>query len=154
MTPITPGSIPAALASSVSICIASAYESLTRTTTSPKINERSGVLICTFTISLSLTPNSFASFTVAWMCLFATITPSVNSNSPLGPTNLQPGVPFKSPDSLTTIGKPILLASVAESSTWEAFLNGPKIDTPANSFLGPTTVTLSAHIVQVVITFF
>ena len=51
------------------------------------------------------------------MCLFATITPSVNSNSPLGPTNLQPGVPFKSPDSLTTIGKPILLASVAESST-------------------------------------
>jgi len=75
----------------------------------------------------------------------ATITPSESSTSPQGPTNLHPGVPAKSPDSRIAIPRPKLLASVAESSTWDAFRNGPKIDTPESSFLGPTTVTRSAH---------
>ena len=67
------------------------------------------------------------------------------STSPFGPTILQPGVPTKSPDSLITIGKPMLRASVADNSTWSALRTGPKIDTPASSFFGPTIVTLSSQ---------
>ena len=51
------------------------------------------------------------------MWRFATITPSLISNEPHGPTIVQPGVSFKSPDSLTAIPNPILLASVALNST-------------------------------------
>ena len=39
----------------------------------------------------------------------------------------------------------MLRASVAETSTWLRGLNGPKIETPASSLFGPTTVTLSSQ---------
>ena len=73
------------------------------------------------------------------MCLFATIKPSLNSTSPHGPTNLIGEEPATSPDSRTQIGAPKVLQSVAETSTWEAGLNGPRMETLASVFLGPTT---------------
>ena len=97
----------------------------------------------TETISPFLTPNSAASASVIWMCLFATITPSSRSTEPLGPTSVHLPDPAISPDSLIGASIPIERASVALSSTWLNFLHGPRIDTLASSFLGPTTVTLS-----------
>ena len=89
----------------------------TRQTTSPKISERPSLSILTPTTSLSSTPNSAAASGVRWMCLLATITPSEIVTCPLGPIKVHPGVFAKSPDSLTTPGKPIHLASVKEIST-------------------------------------
>ena len=77
------------------------------------------------------------------MCLLATITPSLISTSPAGPTILQAPEPLTSPDSLIGAAIPIERASVAESSTCVSGRTGPKIDTPSISFLGPTTLTLS-----------
>ena len=51
------------------------------------------------------------------MCLFATITPSLSSTSPLGPTSLQAPLPAVSPLSLIGAATPIERASEAESST-------------------------------------
>ena len=79
-----------------------------------------------------------------WICLLATITPSEISISPQGPTILQAPEPSRSPDSLIGAAIPIERASVADNSTCVAFLQGPRIDTFASSFLGPTIVTLSS----------
>ena len=56
---------------------------------------------------------------------------------------MQPGVPATSPDSRTGAMMPMLRASVRLSSTWSALRTGPRMDTPASSRLGPTTVTRS-----------
>lgn len=53
ISPMRPGVAPAALDSSVSMCIASAYFGLTLTTTSPKTSERPFESILTLTICLS-----------------------------------------------------------------------------------------------------
>lgn len=53
ISPMRPGVAPAALDSSVSMCIASAYFGLTLTTTSPKTSERPLESILTLTICLS-----------------------------------------------------------------------------------------------------
>ena len=99
ISPIMPGVAKAAFDSSVSMCIARAYLGLTLTTTSPKTSERPSELILTETISLSLRPNFSASSGVAWMWRFATITPSLSSTSPAGPTSLHAPLPAISPDS-------------------------------------------------------
>ena len=109
--------MPAAFASSVSMCIAGRKFSLTLTTTSPNITERLSELIFTFTICLSIKPYSDALSGFKCMCLLATITPSFKTTSPHGPTNVHPGVPLWSPDSFTGGTRPIFLASVNESST-------------------------------------
>ena len=110
-----------AFASSVSMCIAGANFSLTRTTTSPRIAVRSE-LILTETICLSDTPYSLASSGVMWMWRLAAITPSVRTYSlPFsGLTSLQPGVPATSPLSRIGALRPMVRASVSESSTWLA----------------------------------
>ena len=59
----------------------------------------------------------------------AAINPSLSSISPHGPTNLIPEVPLMSPDSLISATTPRVLASVKETSTWQALLSGPRIDT-------------------------
>ena len=46
-------------------------------------------------------------------------------------------------DSRTGAAIPIFLKSVSESSTWSAFLTGPRIETFFISPLGPTIVILS-----------
>ena len=99
----------------------------------------------TATMSLSLTPNFSASSGVAWICLFATITPSTNSISPAGPTNLQAALPATSPDSLIGAATPNVRASDKETSTCVAFLAGPKILTFLIVFFGPTKSTLSTQ---------
>ena len=131
--------------SSVSMCIASANFSETLITTSSKMSARSSVSIFTQTFCFSSTPHSFAVSGVRCICLFAAITPSVSSTSPQGPTSLQPADPAMSPDSLIGACTPMDLASVREISTWSAFLQGPRIDTPESVRFGPTMSILSTH---------
>ena len=50
-----------------------------------------------------------------------------------------------SPDSLIGALTPNVLASVNETSTWSASLTGPKIETPAIVFFGPTMSNLDVE---------
>ena len=132
ISPIVPAAGQTAFASSVSMCIASAKLGFTRTTTSPKTSERPSDSILTETTCLSVRPYFSASAGVAWICLFAAITPQSISTSPLGPTSLQEPVPAMSPLSRMGATTPMLLASVSESSTWVAGRMGPRIETAGN----------------------
>ena len=79
------------------------------------------------------------------ICLEATITPSDNSTSPAGPTNLTPGVPAISPDSFIGAFIPKANPSAKDISTCVLGLAGPKTLTPFIVPLGPTKSTFSSQ---------
>jgi len=133
----------AAWDSSVSMCIVVAPPTLTRTTTSSKISLRPSPPQATLMISPFLMPMAAASSSVTCRWRFATMTPSDSSTSPAGPISLQAPEPFTSPLSRMGASMPRVRASVAETSTWSALRVGPRMDTLAISFLGPTMVRRS-----------
>ena len=90
---------PAAFPSSTSICISKAKRSSTLITTS---SNTSALIpfVFTFTICPLWTQKSWASATLIWICLFATIRPCFRSTSSAGPIKVIASDPSRSLDSL------------------------------------------------------
>ncbi len=122
---------PAAFPSSTSTCISNAKLGFALTNTFSNTTAL-GPKVLTLTICLSVTPKFLASSSLICICLEATITPSDNSTSPAGPTNLTPGVPAISPDSFIGAFIPNANPSAKDISTCSDNSTSPA---------GPTNLT-------------
>jgi hypothetical protein len=79
-----------------------------------------------------------------WICLFATIIPSFNSNVQFGQITVIGADPFKSQDSLIGAGVHSFTVSQAITSTCVCFLYGPRTLTFAISDFGHLIMTHSS----------
>lgn len=137
-----PGMIPAALASSISMCISSDEDSVILTMVAPNKTALCH-LIAIEMVCPSWSHKIFASAGLAWRCLCAIMSPWDNWIDHLGHMISIAPLFWRSPESLIGALVPSLKLSACNISICVSSLYGPRILTPSICPLGHLILTVS-----------